>query len=492
MTLDIELQLAVAPEASAILVYAGGNMNSLVVQQYQKIADDNLAKEISTSWGAPEITNDSVSLDGENDAFEQMASQGQSIFAAAGDNGAYDGAGTSSTVNGTDPTALLVDDPSSQPYMCGVGGTTLAVMTPGTNEHYLSETSWGTPATSTGGGGGGGISRLWPTPFYQVGIVPSAGAIPSNYTTAGTDLPNPNPSTSRNTPDVSFDANPDTGYDIVFGGVADAALTFGGTSCAAPIWAGFTALANEERANNGLPPLGFANPAIYQIGADGYSGYTFRYPTVFHDIMDGSTNLYFPAVKGYDSSTGWGSFNGNYLQTDLGSPPPLHFGAKPADQAAYLAWNAAPAAKSYNLYRVNGTSAMFLANVPGTTYIDKNLTNGTAYYYEIRAVYSGGQSLYTEPFGTHPTTVKIISGPFLSTGTGTATITWGTSAESNEKVVYGTSKTSLTKSVSSATFLLNHSLQITGLTTGVTYYYQVSSFDGFLTATSAVGSFTAS
>jgi len=90
VTLDIELQVALAPKATKVMVYEGPNSSSGVVDTYNRIASDNLAKEISTSWGAPEAYMSSSTRNSENTAFQQMASQGQSIFAAAGDSGAYD------------------------------------------------------------------------------------------------------------------------------------------------------------------------------------------------------------------------------------------------------------------------------------------------------------------------------------------------------------------------------------------------------------------
>ena len=98
----------------------------------------------------------------------------------------------------------------------------------------------------------------------------------------------------RNIPDVTVNADPTTGYDIyVSGGWG----TWGGTSAAAPIWAGFVALVNQQRAAGGMGPLGFANPVLYGFGRG--SGYD----SDFHDIADGSTNGYYPAVTGYDDAT---------------------------------------------------------------------------------------------------------------------------------------------------------------------------------------------
>lgn len=465
VTLDIELQLAVAPLASQILVYMGSNTNTAVVQQYQQIADDNLAKEVSTSWGATETNQDSATLNGENNAFMQMAAQGQTIFAASGDSGAYDG---SNTLQGGDTTDLLVDDPASQPYMCGTGGTTLSVVMPGTDTHYLSESAWGN--SSTGQGGGGGISKIWSIPWYQQGVVSSASL---------------GATTMRNVPDVAFNADPNTGYDIVFGGT-DKLLIFGGTSCAAPLWAGFAARVNELRAANGLSPLGFANPAIYALGK------SVSYHNDFHDIADGSTNLYYPAVAGYDDATGWGSFLGTNLITDLASPSPTGLLALAGDQKNVLNWSAVSQAVRYNLYRATGSGAAAqIATTTGTTYTDPGLVNGVAYSYYVQAIYAGGSSALAGPSTATPAVVALTGGPYVSTQSGgRAVITWSTNVVSNSTVSYGTAKKHLTLSQSNGAQVVAHSITLSGLTSGATYYFSVASNDGIATASSTVYSFT--
>jgi hypothetical protein len=289
VTLDIEVMAAVAPGASKILVYESPNTDKGIVDQYNQIATDDRAKVISSSWGIAENEAAKATRDAENTAFMLMAAQGQTIFAAAGDFGAYD-----------DTANLSVDDPASQPYMTGVGGTKLSVVRAG--GVYNSESAWGDPTelepnpfdpfgsalNPFGAGGGGGISAVWPSPTspaYQTGVGQSI--------------------TQRNVPDVSLNADPRTGYAIYYSDPQNPGWTsFGGTSVAAPIWAAFTALANQQRAQYGYRPVGFANPLIYQIGKSA------KYSSAFHDVNDDSTNLFFHATLGYDNATGWGSFNG--------------------------------------------------------------------------------------------------------------------------------------------------------------------------------------
>ncbi len=266
VTLDIELALALAP-ASQIYVYEGPNSNQGVLNTYNRIATDNLAKQVSTSWGLSENSSTTQQLQAENAIFQQMAAQGQTIYAAAGDSGAYDSSSGS----------LEVDDPAAQPFVVGVGGTSLRVNS--TNGAYASEMVWNNGSGK--GAGGGGVSTVWPIPLWQAHVS-------SAYST-----------THRNVPDVALNADPNTGYAIYYNGQWQ---RFGGTSCAAPLWASFTALVNQERIANELPPLGFANPALYAIGVGA------SYAASFHDVLSGN-NLYYSAGRGYDNATGWGSFN---------------------------------------------------------------------------------------------------------------------------------------------------------------------------------------
>ena len=293
--LDIELQIALAPGAAKIMVYEGPNSEQGVLDTYARIANDNIAKQISTSWGAPENQSSPAFIQTENTIFKQMAAQGQTIYAAAGDSGAYD-----------DGSHLGVDDPASQPYMVAVGGTKLFTTASGAYDH---EVTWNTTGSPSGGGGGGGISSIWALPSYQSGIVPAASL---------------GSQSKRNVPDVSLDSAPETGYSIFFNGRWS---IFGGTSCASPLWAAYTALVNQQRQTNGVGPLRFANTILYKIGL------STRYTTDFSDIKDGSTNMHYPAVSGYDDATGLGSFKGQQLFNDLiqGSPslppgPPVQTG----------------------------------------------------------------------------------------------------------------------------------------------------------------------
>ena len=282
VTLDIELMNAIAPGASWIVVFEGPNNEQGILDTYNEIAITNWCSQGSSSWGAPEGTFPSSFYSSEANIFKQLALQGTSFFVAAGDNGANDNGAT-----------LCVDDPASQPWVTGVGGTKLTVNS-GTSA-YVSETTWN-ELSNGAGAGGGGISSIWSQPTWQNGF--------------GTKT-NEGSSNKRNVPDVSLNADPYTGYVVsVWGNL----YVFGGTSCAAPLWAAFVSLVNEQRALNVVKPLGLANPSLYLIEGETTSH------KGFHDIADGSTNGHYPAVKGYDLATGLGSFNGATLLQMLATP----------------------------------------------------------------------------------------------------------------------------------------------------------------------------
>lgn len=281
VTLDIELALALAPE-SEIYVYEGPNTNQGVLDTYNKIATDNIAKQVSTSWGLAEDLSVPY-LQAENAIFQQMAAHGQTIYAAAGDSGAYD--------NYPSSQELMVDDPACQPYVVGVGGTRLTVNPD--NSAYVAESVWNNGLGV--GAGGGGVSKFWPIPAWQANI-PTASS-----------------KTHRNVPDVCLNSDTNTGYAIYHN---SRWMVFGGTSCAAPLWAAFTALVNQELAAHQKSPLGFANPALYAILT------TASYPANFHDVTSGD-NLFYKAGSGYDNATGLGSFNGINLFTTLTNSAPI-------------------------------------------------------------------------------------------------------------------------------------------------------------------------
>jgi kumamolisin len=260
--LDIEEAISMAPGMTSVLVYVSDSSD---VSIFNRMATDNKAKSLSCSWGwnpADPSSDDPI--------FKEFAVQGQNLFVASGDSGAYHG--------------RFGIYPADDAYVTSVGGTNLT--TNGAGGTWKSETAW---ADS-----GGGIS-------------PNKIAIPSYQTTAGVITTANNGSrTYRNSPDVAAEANTDN-Y-ICYDGTC--AGGWGGTSFAAPRWAGYLALVNQQAVAKGLSPVGFINPAIYPIGLGP------SYGADFHDITSGSNGTY-SAVKGYDLVTGWGSPNGSGLINSL-------------------------------------------------------------------------------------------------------------------------------------------------------------------------------
>jgi kumamolisin len=389
VTLDIELQAALAPNATKIIVYEGPNGSGVSIPNidvYNRIATDNLAKNISSSWGAVESTVDPVVVQAENVIFQEMAAQGQSLYIASGDNGAF------ATASNFD---MAVQDPSAQPWCCGVGGT---AVTDNSSLGYVKETTWNELSSDfgDGGAGGGGISVNWPIPAYQAPSVTAASLGSTAY---------------RNIPDVSLNSDPDMlPYDVYFSdpdqGPGD--YGYGGTSCAAPLWAGFTARVNQARLTAKLPLLGFPNTALYAIGRNAT-----EYAADFHDIADNSNNGVFPAVKGYDLATGLGSFSGKSLFTQLatmtntfsGVPTPISLAAPAASAAVSLTWyDDTPAGATFKVYRASGPVGPWtlLGTVSTKSYKNTGLTNGTTYYYEVEAVSGSSTSAMSQPYAVTP------------------------------------------------------------------------------------------
>ena len=254
--LDIEMAISMAPGLKQVVVYVGSSNVSI----FNKMASDNTSKQISCSWG---WSDNESSLD---PIFQEMAVQGQSVFVATGDQGS----GTSGNVVW----------PADDPYVTAVGGTDLTTNGPGGS--WKSETGWS-------GSAGMPSKNKVPIPSYQKlpGVINSS---------------NGGSTTLRNIPDVAGEANTDQ-YSCFDGGCFGGN---GGTSYAAPQWAGYIAMANQQSIANGGTPLGFLNPALYAIGVG--SSFT----TDFHDITSGSNGKY-KAVIGFDLVTGWGSQNGPSL-----------------------------------------------------------------------------------------------------------------------------------------------------------------------------------
>lgn len=265
VALDIELTIAMAPGLSSVIVYEAPNTTPWATI-LSRMANDNLAKQLSCSWGGGPADPAAETI------FLQMAAQGQSFFNATGDTDAFVGA---------------VPFPSDSTNITQVGATTLTTASSG--GAYVSETVWN---AGSGVGTGGGTSTVYRIPGYQVGVSMAS---------------NQGSTTMRNVPDVAIVGNQ---INVIYNNGTSA--TVAGASCAAPLWASFCALVNEQAATNGMPPVGFLNPALYALGK-GTS-----YNAVFHDITTGnnyspSSPSKYSATAGYDLCTGWGTPNGTNL-----------------------------------------------------------------------------------------------------------------------------------------------------------------------------------
>ena len=346
VSLDIEMAMAIAPGLAEIVVFEGNPTNFIPNDILNAmLADSNTVKNLSSSWGwsgGPSTTTDTI--------FKNMAAMGQSFFNASGDSEAYTTGRNS--VNGVDNKSLP-NAPCSNPYITQVGGTAL---TTGANAAYGSETvwNWGYDANAGGYvGSSGGISSHYSIPSWQTNVSNMAGRGGS------TSL--------RNIPDVALTA--DNVYVAYGNGTSG---EFGGTSCAAPLWAGFIALVNQQAATNGESSVGFINPAIYAIAAGP------NYAVCFHDVTTGSNtwpsspNLFY-ATNGYDLCTGLGTPNGTNLINTLAPLPVPYFVTQPSSQTvtngASVRFSATVAGQSPLSYQwlFNGTNLPAGGNISGTT-----------------------------------------------------------------------------------------------------------------------------
>ncbi len=323
--LDIEQLIAFAPQAQ-VLVYEGPNSNSNgpgsgPYDVFDAIISQDRAQVLTNSWGNCEPDEGRADATAENVLFEEAAAQGQTVVSAAGDDGSEDCYGyNNSPTWASTPT---VDDPSSQPFVTGVGGTSLQLGPPQT------ETVWNNLLSGGGNGiqpgaGGGGVSEFWPMPGYQTGEPASLNVIEQGLS-SGAPCGATAGDYCREAPDVSADADPNSGYVIYYNGSASVGQTptgwqgTGGTSGSAPLWAALFALADADPACHGSR-LGFVNPSLYGAAAVGESTY-------FHDITSGENDFTgqaggkYPAGAGYNMASGLGSPDAAALVGELCSQP---------------------------------------------------------------------------------------------------------------------------------------------------------------------------
>ena len=322
--LDVEQSGGLAPDAD-VIVYDAPNTDYGFLDVFYKAASENKVDTLSVSWGQPEINyyptpgfaDYRSQLVAFHQAFAEAAAQGISLFAAAGDSGAFDTVRGAPTPQFTAP--LTVDSPAADPYIVAAGGTTLPVTITFTGVPapviIPTEQVWGwdylAPLFGQDAvfsvGGGGGVSVFWPKPAYQKGV---GGIRKSEFNQTWAWYPNfpdttgglqtlvalPGGYAGRNVPDVSLNSDPFTGYILYSTPDGGFQSGYGGTSFAAPQLNGITSLLSQAAGSR----LGLVQSGLYAAQKSSGPGIV--------DITAGDNWFYF-GVKGYEPGAGLGVIN---------------------------------------------------------------------------------------------------------------------------------------------------------------------------------------
>ncbi len=285
-TLDTEMTSGIA-SAAKIRIYASGSLaftdiDNAYAQILADLPNQPQLHQVSMSYGACEQLESPAQVATDHQYFAAITSQGVSLFASSGDSGSFNLC--------LGQSGDKASNPSSDPNVTSVGGTTLKLDATGS---VTKETAWGCSSTllcTLLGGSGGGTSSAFTRPIWQTGFGVPAGA-------------------QRLVPDISLVGDPATGVYVIYKGKVS---QFGGTSVSAPLWNAFAALLNQDRKAQGLTPLGLFAPYIYPL-----IGSTAPYgaPTL-RDITEGSNGT-FSAGAGYDQVTGVGVPDFNRLLNRL-------------------------------------------------------------------------------------------------------------------------------------------------------------------------------
>jgi subtilase family serine protease len=473
--LDLEYSGAIAPGATIYFVYAGSNSNASVTDAIAYAVDNDIAPILSTSYGGCETEYSTSEYTAENNVLAQAASQGQTVIAAAGDDGSTDCYGVSGLTT-AQQEAVSVDFPASSQYVTGMGGTefSAANVASGSSfwsaangsdllssaQSYIPEQVWNDSSASIGiSAGGGGASVLNTTrPSWQTPGPNSVPGIPSGST--------------RLVPDISLDSSPNNaGYlycssdfsgtgitGSCANGFRDSSNTnltvAGGTSFAVPIFAGMVAMINQA---TGQTAQGVVNPTLYALASNSAT-----YTSAFHDITTGNnsctagtaycstaatnTSLY-AATTGYDEASGLGSIDFNNLLTAWKAAAVTGSSSLLASTTTVTAASTTPASGASDVISISVTPATPAPTgtvtilVDGTAVSPATLSSGTASYtfssttagqHVIRVTYSG-DGTYAPSTNTvtvnigpsftitaNPTTITVASG---SSGTSTITVT---------------------------------------------------------------------
>jgi subtilase family serine protease len=437
-TLDMTQAIGMAPGLASLVVYVGSSDTAMISAM---TTHNPLPTTIGCSWGWTPADPSTL-----NPYFQKMAAQGQNFFAASGD------ASTWSSRNEAWP--------ADNAFVVSVGGTDLVTASAG--GAWASETAW----VDSGGG-----------------ISPDSVAIPSWQQLTGViNSTNRGSTTLRNGPDVSANAN------FTFYVCADqttcTANEFGGTSFAAPMWAGYIALVNQQLAANGEPTIGFINPTIYSQSV------TSSYGTEFHDITSGTSGS-FSAVAGYDLVTGWGSPNGTGLINALAptsSSPNFAISAAPGAVSVVQGGNGTSTITTAVSGGFNSAIALTASGQPAGVTVSFSPTS-------IAAPGSGSSTMTmavasTTATGTYTITVTGTGGSTTHTATVSLTVT--TVASGDFTLTASPTSLTITRSSHGTTTITIHpsngfagnvTLSATGLATGVTASFSPNPAAGTSTLT---------
>jgi subtilase family serine protease len=338
--LDVDMIVGINPQVSEVLIYVDDyhydSFQVAIVDAITQVASDDKAQILSISYGQDEGLQGTSTLEAENTALQQCAVEGITVFASSGDNGAY-GDGFNFPYN--------VSDPSSQPLVTGVGGTTLFT---GPGELWENENAWD-ELNNNFGATGGGVSSYWSLPDWQNTTVGGTAYVTANGGSA----------TYRNIPDIAAVGDPLTGVAVY---VKDQGgwIQIGGTSVSAPIWAGYISTINAAYNHFNLGKIGFFNPVLYAVGTPDFGvGNPASY---LRDIIQGQNGLigsnypgYFNGI-GYSNNTGSGTIWGEGLAAQLmiaqqqpGAPPGAMygFGVQITGTTAAFTWSRSQGAAGY-------------------------------------------------------------------------------------------------------------------------------------------------
>jgi kumamolisin len=385
-TLDITQALGMAPGLASLDVYISTTSDTAIIAAMT--THNPLPTTIGCSWGWSPV--DPSSLD---PYFQKMAAQGQNFFAASGDSSTWKSSGNAAPW------------PADDPNIVSVGGTDL--VTASAAGPWQSETAW----VDSGGG-----------------ITTNGFAIPSWQQLSGViNSSNHGSTTLRNGPDVSANAN--FTFYVCADRLACTANNYGGTSFAAPMWAGYIALVNQQLAANSQPTIGFLNPTIYQQNVGS------QYAADFHDITSGTSGSY-SAVTGYDLVTGWGSPNSGLIAALTGpAQPGFSLSASPSSVSVVQGNAGSSTITSSVTGGFNTPVVLSASGQPAGVTVSFNPTSITGAGSSAMSITVGS----SVALGTYPITVTGTAGSTVHTTTVTLTVTG-----INPSYSLGASPTSLT------------------------------------------------